>query len=261
MNSILVPYDFTPATEKALHQALEIARVHESQITLLHICSEKDMLQKQEQLNEVIENHAKGTGISFKVWVKGGNVLEILEQQLSNKEFTLAVLGTHGPKGLRQFFFGSDILDLVRNSSITTLVVQEQTQAKASFRKILMPAGAHQSYLHLAESLLQLAQKSLAEVVLYDIRRPGEALSDELLSNRKKALDFFDRNEIHCRIVEEPSATVSFGFAKQTLLFAEQNEFDLIAIVPAASDEYTSIATAEKERFLSNETGIAIWCA
>jgi len=45
------------------------------------------------------------------------------------------------------------------------------------------------------------------------------------------------------------------------LLFAEQNEFDLIAIVAASSDEYTSIAAAEKERFLSNETGIAIWCA
>ncbi|MFN5318326.1 MAG: universal stress protein [Bacteroidia bacterium] len=261
MNSILVPFDFTPATEKALQQALEIAQTHESRLTLLHICSEKDMLQKQEQLNEVIEKHGKGTGISFKVWVKGGDILEILEQELSNREFTLAVLGTHGPKGLRQFFFGSDILDLVRNSNIPTLVVQEQTQPKAAFRKILMPAGAHQSYLHLAESLLQLAQKSLAEVVLYDIRRPKEDLSDELLSNRKKALDFFDHHEIHCRIVEEPSTAVSFGFAKQTLLFAEQNEFDLIAIVPAASGEYTSIAAAEKERFLSNENGIAIWCA
>jgi hypothetical protein len=30
------------------------------------------------------------------------------------------------------------------------------------------------------------------------------------------------------------------------LLFAEQNEFDLIAIVAAPSDEYTSIAAAEK---------------
>ena len=130
-----------------------------------------------------------------------------------------------------------------------------------AFRKILMPAGAHQSYLHLAESLLQLAQKSLAEVVLYDIRRPKEDLSEELLSNRKKAFEFFNRNEIHCRIVEEPSNTVSFGFAKQTLLFAEQNQFDLIAIVPAASGEYTSIAAAETERFLRNENGIAIWCA
>ena len=261
MNSILVPFDFTLATEKALHQTLEIARAHDSQLTFLHICSEKDMLQKQEQLNEVIEKHAKGTGISFKVWVRGGDVLEILEQELSNREFALAVLGTHGPKGLRQFFFGSDILDLVRNSKIPTLVVQEQTQPKTAFRKILMPAGAHHSYMHLAESLLPLAKKSLAEVVLYDIRRPMEDLSDELLSNRKKALDFFDRNQIHCRIVEEPSTTVSFGFAKQTLLFAEQNEFDLIAIVPAASDEYTSISEAEKERFLSNENGIAIWCA
>jgi nucleotide-binding universal stress UspA family protein len=261
MNSILVPFDFTPATEMALHHALNIAREYQSQLTLLHICREKDMLLKQEQLNQVLDKFVPLNDVTINPLVKEGDVLVMLEQELSNSEFTLAVLGTHGPKGLRQFFFGSDILDLVRDSNIPTLVVQEQTHPNTAFKKILMPAGAHRSYLHLAESLLPLAQKSLAEVVLYDIRRPKEDLSDDLLSNRKKALDFFNHHEIHCRIVEEPSTTVSFGFAKQTLLYAEQNGFDLIAIVPDASDEYTSISAAEKERFLSNESGIAIWCA
>jgi hypothetical protein len=60
--------------------------------------------------------------------------------------------------------------------------------------------------------------------------------------------------------VEEESNVVSFGFAKQTLSYATANAVDLIGIVPQASDEFTYMADAEKERFLINDAGIPVWC-
>ena len=58
--------------------------------------------------------------------------------------------------------------------------------------------------------------------------------------------------------VSEPSTVVSFGFAKQTLLYAENNNFDLIAIMAHASSEHSYFANADKEKMLMNEKGIAI---
>jgi hypothetical protein len=47
-----------------------------------------------------------------------------------------------------------------------------------------------------------------------------DTLSGALVANRSKEQVLFEAAGIKCRIVEEPSNTVSFGFAKQTLAYA-----------------------------------------
>jgi len=115
-------------------------------------------------------------------------------------------------------------------------------------------------YIRLAESLIPLLKSNQAEVVVYTIRRPMEELSDALVQNRKQALELLNSAGISCTLVEEESHVVSFGFAKQTLSYATENAVDLIGIVPHGSDEFTYMADAEKERFLTNDAGIPIWC-
>jgi hypothetical protein len=119
---------------------------------------------------------------------------------------------------------------------------------------------APEGLVKLAESLVPLFKANNTEVILYDILRPMESLSEVLVENRSKALALFEGAGINCRIVEEESNTVSFGFAKQTLAFANENKVDLIGIVPMASEEFTYMADSEKERFLTNDSGIPIWC-
>lgn len=85
-----------------------------------------------------------------------------------------------------------------------------------------------------------------------------DTLSGALVANRSKEEVLFEAAGIKCLIVEEPSNTVSFGFAKQTLAYAQANNIDLIAIAPVASEEFTYMADAEKERFLTNNADIPI---
>jgi hypothetical protein len=54
---------------------------------------------------------------------------------------------------------------------------------------------------------------------------------------------------------------VSFGFAKQTMHYAEENNVDLIAIMPNTSIDHSYFANADKERLLANSQGIAVLCS
>jgi nucleotide-binding universal stress UspA family protein len=229
-------------------------------VTLLHICKEDKLAERLEELEEFTDELANELGADLSARVVCGDLFPSIEAASSGNEFQLMLVGTHGVKGIRQFLFGSDILHLVRHAKCPSLVLQEQSNVHTAFHRALLPAGAHAAYLKLVESLVPLFKANSTEVILYDILRPMESLSEVLVENRSKALAIFEAAGINCRIVEEESNTVSFGFAKQTLAYAKENKVDLIAIVPQASEEFTYMADAEKERFLTNDSGIPIWC-
>lgn len=260
MISFFVPYDFSPISDIAVRQACILKMGQPVRLTLVHVCTEDRKESRLAELNSVANELVNEFGIEVFTHVVVGDVLPSIEQILSGSDFQLMLIGTHGVKGIRQFLFGSDILRLTRHANCASLVVQETSRPRAAFKKVLLPAGAHFSYIRLAESLINFLKFNQAEVVVYTIRRPMEELSDALMQNRKQALDLFNSAGISCTLVEEDSQVVSFGFAKQTLSYAIENAIDLIGIVPHASDEFTYMADAEKERFLTNDAGIPIWC-
>jgi nucleotide-binding universal stress UspA family protein len=260
MISAFVPYDFSTLSDVAARQACMLKMGQPVRLTLLHVCSEDDRNEQTVELDSIANKLSAEFGIEVLSQVVIGDVLPSIDLISSGSDFQLMPVGTHGVKGIRQFLFGSDILRLVRHAHCASLVVQETSRPKASLKKVLLPAGAHISYIRLAESLISLLKANESEVLVYTIRRPMEELSEALVQNRAKAVELFTGAGIPCRIVEEESNVVSFGFAKQTLSYATANAVDLIGIVPQASDEFTYMADAEKERFLINDAGIPVWC-
>lgn len=260
MISLFVPFDFSPLSESAARQACLVQLGQPVRVTLLHICKEDKLAERLEELEEFTDELANELGADLSARVVCGDLFPSIEAASSGNEFQLMLAGTHGVKGIRQFLFGSDILHLVRHAKCPSFVLQEQSNVHTAFHRALLPAGAHAAYLKLVESLVPLFKANSTEVILYDILRPMESLSEVLVENRSKALAIFEAAGINCRIVEEESNTVSFGFAKQTLAYAKENKVDLIAILPQASEEFTYMADAEKERFLTNDSGIPIWC-
>lgn len=260
MISVFIPHDFSALSDIAAHQACMLNLGQPLRLSLVHVCTENNRELRLSELNTIVKKLVVEYKIEVVPKIVIGDVLPSLDSISSGSNFQLMVVGTHGVKGIRQFLFGSDILHLVRQAGCASLVVQEATRPKAAIKKVLLPAGAHASYVHLAESLVPLLKSNGAEVLVYTVRRPMEDLSAVLIQNRDNAIALFNAAGISCTVVEEESNVVSFGFAKQTLAFATQNAVDIIGIIPQASDEFTYMADAEKERFLTNDAGISIWC-
>ncbi len=261
MKDILCTTDLTPASDTALFHALRFADRAGTNVTLLHVLDkggEKARAEASVQLEQRIEQTG-GQG-RVKPLVLEGNFMDRIAEE-SARDHMLAVMGTHGPRGLRQNLFGADILKLVRRLEVPAFVVQEQSPRTEMLDRIVMPVAAHHNVGRMLDMVCLLARVCAAEVVVYQLMRPNEQPSDELLFNKRDMLVRLQQENIRLKEVNEPSTIFSVSFAEPTIRYAASISAGCIAIMAHASDEYRYIADAEKERMLTNDAFIPILCA
>ncbi len=142
--NILVPTDFSEYSDKALQEAIDIARQYKGKITLLHvielvihctvdycldpqtitqvemesITASKKMI--QDQINKFPE--AKAVEVITDIR-KGAPYEEILKAQ-EEKKFDLIVIASHGQTGLMRFLVGSVAEKVLRHSKCPVLLVR-----------------------------------------------------------------------------------------------------------------------------------------
>lgn len=259
---LLCTHDLTAASDAALTKALALAGRMGCRITVLHVTKpgmdEEAIGSVQQQLHERIEQLG-GHG-SVDLLLSEGHFMDRIAEQ-SGKGYALAVIGTHGPHGIRQNLFGADILKLVRSMAVPTLVVQEGYDAQDRMTRIVLPVASHHDIDHLLDAVCALALLHNSEVHVFQLMRPNEQASDALLKNKLHMLERLQREGIRHVEANEPSTSYSIGFAGPTADYAKRIAAGCIAIMSHASDEYRHIADAEKERALTNEGLIPVLCA
>lgn len=257
---ILVPFDFTEAAEKAVDQASLLNNHMPISINLLHVVQTNDLMEIELSLKNQVVKFSE-SGIPFNIVIEKGPVLSTINSVCKKIHADLLVIGTHGSQGIRQGLLGADILKLLKGNPCPSIVVQKSSAVLKQFNKILLPVGSHENYSCLVDAVSLIASSSKAEVIIYTIKRPNEEPSDSLLRNTQLTIASFKERGVLFKEVSEESNTVSFGFAKQTMNYAEEKNVDLIAIMPNTSVDHSYFANADKERLLTNFHGIAILCS
>lgn len=145
IKKILVPTDFSEQAENALRVAADLARKHGSEINLLHMLelpmdlvdgayggSKSDL---PEALFFMKLAHQKFETMMSASFLDGINVYETAEfdgafdgimDYAKKYDADLIVMGSHGAKGLQEFFIGSNTEKVVRNSDIPVLVIKNR---------------------------------------------------------------------------------------------------------------------------------------
>lgn len=256
---ILCATDLTMASDQAVKAAHAIAEHLDARVTLLHVMDRKE---QREQALAMMEQQVSGARAGARTTYKllDGNFMKSIAEE-SGQGHSLLVLCTHGVRGLRQNLFGADILKVVRHAATPSLVVQESTPIDKLLQRIILPVAGHADIDRLLDAVVALAKAYAADVHVYQLMRPGESPSDELLANKVKMLDRLKTEGVRHQEVNEPSTSFSVGFAEPTIRYAVGVDAGAIAIMSHASDEYRYIADAEKERLLANDAGIAVLCA
>ena len=148
-NSILIPVDFTPASEKAIEFGILLARKGHFNLSLLHVFEDdgysfEDCETKLKSLAEKIDSDED---FFCDYRCERGNIFNIITAIASQAIYRMMVIGTHGPKGIRQKFFGPDILKLLKKASIPSVIVQEGSNVpEGGFTKAIFPVGGHDDY-------------------------------------------------------------------------------------------------------------------
>lgn len=130
--NILVPIDFTPASERAAGYAVAMAREHNATLTMLHVI-ERWPAQAQadrarviqtlrEKVGNLVREEAKGLRCSFRIEV--GRVVETVLYTASGIEADLLVMGVRPRTGLLNRLMWPHAYEIVREAMCPVLTVR-----------------------------------------------------------------------------------------------------------------------------------------
>lgn len=157
IKEILVPIDLTLQCRKAMDQAVNVAKLWNSHVTLLHVYQPPYNLSylRGSHVHEAIEEHRQNSKQIFRRFGKElsekwptcstefrqGALCDEIAKAANDLHADLMIIGTHGNKWLQRMAYGSEAEAIVRRASCPVLVVREydnmvfplSTVAKAMF--------------------------------------------------------------------------------------------------------------------------------
>jgi nucleotide-binding universal stress UspA family protein len=259
---ILVPVDFTEASNKAAITAASMARIFNMEITLLNICDDSKKQAINHRLNELAIKLKKNYDAAFNILTRKGKLHDEIARAANEPNNALMIIGSHGFKGLREILLGVDILKLVKKISIPTLCVQKNYEfPEDGIKKILLPASSHASFQNIVDAVAFLAGLFGSEVHIYAINKGNHPWPDTLRQNLDLAVKALELNKIVYKKTVEEENLRSPGFSSQILSYAEKNNTDMICVMAPPSDEYYYFADYDKEKLLTNKLQIPVLCA
>jgi len=141
--SILVPVDGSETAQRALREAIQLARGLSSRIRVIHVVNgapwmahgaprvTEELVTQLRSTGESIIHEAKVTVRSAGVEVDdrlieaiGEEVGDIVVAEANDWPAELIVCGTHGRRGLKRLLMGSDAEHIVRHSPVPVLLVR-----------------------------------------------------------------------------------------------------------------------------------------
>jgi len=148
-SKILVPVDGSEASTEGLNEAVKLAKIHGSQLCLLHIVNEfvldytyapgiygenlfAALRKRGKEVLEAAVTTVQRQGIKptcVMVEAIGGAAADLILAQAKEWHANLIVMGTHGRRGFLRLAMGSDAEQVVRASRIPVLLVRGQTEA------------------------------------------------------------------------------------------------------------------------------------
>jgi universal stress protein A len=142
---ILVPTDFSKFSDKALKEAVDIAKKYGSKIYLLHVIDEhiqqcavdycigaeivsklqRDSVKASKQkLHEGISAVAEAKKLDVEIDVKEGVPAEVILSEQKKKGIDLIVIASHGKTGILKNLLGNVTDKVVRGSKCPVVVVK-----------------------------------------------------------------------------------------------------------------------------------------
>lgn len=261
MKKIALLVDFTGVCQLAMEHTALIARQSLAQVFLLHIAS-KDKEATDKNIKNEIREFAKildDEGIPFTVQIDYGDFFERIEESVLSLNVDLLIVGTHGIKGVKQDFLGSNVLRLLRLVKVPALIVQGHCQTPhEGYLNILVPLKGKLKSLSIIERT-----KNFAEVFhskYYFLSYYNSDNKAEILNQSKDLAGLMQNAGFETVIEEDETSLYSSSFSKSIIEYADIEEIQLIVMCVDDYENTDYFDEYDKENILLNRLGKAILC-
>lgn len=140
---ILVPVDGSPTSDRALQEALKLAKQQNAQLTLIHVLEDVWYVDNESYLNYAelqqsvrinserilaqAEKLVRQVGMTATVKLleaRGDRVANVITSEAKRSLVDLIVIGTHGRSGFSHLLFGSVAEGVVRTANVPVLLIR-----------------------------------------------------------------------------------------------------------------------------------------
>ncbi len=136
--SVLVPFDGSDFSKRALNRACQIAKQDSSSVTVLYVIPRyeemvnffktesirKSLMQEAEKIMETAREFAAIQGIAVKTEVTEGYAPDRIAEIAKERSQDLIVIGSHGYRGMNKAIMGSTTERVILNAGCPILIVR-----------------------------------------------------------------------------------------------------------------------------------------
>ena len=187
MKKILVPTDFSSCAANALNFAVQTAKIHPVEITLLHVVDITDRFYSErldlvrdelstiseeagKNLKQIKTSIAETESVDIHTFLREGTIEENILEMCEELEIDLVVMGTFGINGLKDRIWGSRTAGFTGKTKVPLMVVPYEYNWKVPEK--LLFATSHfeedKNVLQEITSLLDVFRAALDVVVFTD---------------------------------------------------------------------------------------------
>ena len=261
-SKILIPTGFSNQSMIALGQAFNLAKIKKSEIVLLSVIEDPNMIESlflddkthelQQKVNDKLaqlgEEYAEKYGVHVETMVAKGRVYEKIIDVAEMVNANLIVMGTNGtPKGVIKKVIGSNAERVVRLAHCPVITIKGKDH-KDGCENIILPLDLEKQTKEKVTIAIEYARYWNASIrVVSVLLRDSEEEKQHLLRNLNQVADFITYAGLDCtsELIESAKGK---GLTKSILDYEKKFESDLILIMTRQEDDFfNKLGTAARE--------------
>ena len=246
MKKILVPTDFSDSAQNALDFAIDIAKDDNALVYILHVIEYPigatidpigvsivqptdteiiDTLTKNaREKMEVLHNKYQDLAVVTKTFVDIGTPYLGIVEKISDENIDLVIMGSHGAKGFKEFFIGSNAEKVVRHSPCPVITLKD-TIDKNNIKDIVFASDFKELSDDVIEHLKEVQKTFEAQLHFVKINTPNnfekDRVNNELIKQMIEQHKFDNCTyNVYNDVYEEDGL----------IHYAEDNDVDMIAM-------------------------------
>lgn len=248
MNRILVPTDFSPNADRAIDYAVQIAKLNQSTIYLIHACDNLDPLYLEGTMTHM-EYNQKIMDDAFEKLELRRRSIEETEQVLVNIQLysgtvqdtilvaaeehkaDLVIMGTLGISGLHDKLFGSKTAALISESKIPVLAIPLEYDWSKPGRFLLALKDVDEA-LPLLDPAFDLASLFHAEVHITVFTDKSDSGALDYISDERIITHAAEKlTGKHKQVLIKKEHLLGRNFEDSINEYIAQNDIDLLAMI------------------------------
>lgn len=273
INRIMIPMDFSETALLAMEQAAFMARLFKAELYMLHVIEvmefaysiydpslavplDNEDIEKNVALSlaELENKIKKEYGVEPIPLIRCGRVAGELGSTAEEYKIDLIVMGTHGAKGLEEFFIGSNAHKIVTHSPCPVLTIQKDSH-KIGFGSIIMPIDNTLHSREKTDTVLMLASHYGSFVHILGLTEKGEEEDEPKLIIKIEAVE---KQLKHANIGYDRKIVTGHNLAEETLKYAAQVDAELIVIMTDHESKLTGMFLGAAAKQIINHSKIPV---